>query len=41
MRHVLEVIRADIDVALGLTGCTSVAALDRSALHEPTSRVGG
>ena len=41
VRHVLEVIRADIDVALGLTGCTSVAALDRSALHEPTSRVGG
>ena len=39
VRHVLEVIRADIDVALGLTGCTSVDALDRSALHEPTSRV--
>ena len=29
----LEVIKADIDTALGLTGHTSVAALDRSALY--------
>jgi len=33
VRHVLAVIRADIDVALGLTGQTSLAGLDRSALH--------
>jgi len=32
VRHVLEVLRADIDVALGLTGHTSVTQLDRSAL---------
>ena len=32
VRHVLEVIRADMDVALGLTGTTDVADLDRSAL---------
>ena len=31
-RHVLDVLRADIDVALGLTGVTAVADLDRSAL---------
>ncbi len=33
VRHMLGVIKADIDVALGLTGCTSIAALDRSALE--------
>jgi len=33
VRHVLEVIRADIDTALGLTGQTSLAAIDRSALY--------
>jgi L-lactate dehydrogenase (cytochrome) len=33
VKHVLSVIRADIDVALALTGSTSVAALDRGALH--------
>jgi L-lactate dehydrogenase (cytochrome) len=40
VRHVLEVMKADIDTALGLTGQTSVAALDRSALHAagPASR---
>ncbi len=32
VRHVLGVMKADIDVALGLTGCRSVADLDRSAL---------
>jgi L-lactate dehydrogenase (cytochrome) len=31
--HMLEVIRADIDVALGLTGNRSVAGLDRQALY--------
>jgi L-lactate dehydrogenase (cytochrome) len=33
VRHVLDVIRADIDVALGLTGNTSVADLDRASLY--------
>ena len=30
--HVLEVIKSDIDVALGLTGTTDIANLDRSIL---------
>jgi L-lactate dehydrogenase (cytochrome) len=34
VRHVLEIMKADIDTALGLTGQTSVAALDRSALYQ-------
>jgi L-lactate dehydrogenase (cytochrome) len=34
VRHVLEVIKADIDVALALTGHTSVSQLDRSALYD-------
>src|SRR3954469_13365994 len=34
VRHVLEVMKADIDTALGLTGQTSVADLDRSALYD-------
>jgi L-lactate dehydrogenase (cytochrome) len=33
VRRMLETFRADIDVALALTGNTSVADLDRSALH--------
>jgi L-lactate dehydrogenase (cytochrome) len=33
VRHVLEVMRADIDTALGLTGQTSIAAVDRTLLH--------
>lgn len=33
VRHMLEVIRADIDVALALTGHTSFDTVDRSALH--------
>jgi L-lactate dehydrogenase (cytochrome) len=33
VRHVLNVIHADIDVALGLTGQTSIADVDRGALH--------
>jgi L-lactate dehydrogenase (cytochrome) len=37
VRHMLEVMKADIDVALALTGQTSIADLDRSALHEPGS----
>jgi L-lactate dehydrogenase (cytochrome) len=39
VRHVLDVIRSDIDVALGLTGHTSVADLDRSALYGADSPV--
>src|SRR3954464_13822403 len=34
VRHVLEVMKADIDTALGLTGQTSVRDLDRTALYE-------
>jgi L-lactate dehydrogenase (cytochrome) len=33
VRHVLDVMRADIDTALALTGQTSLAGLDRSALY--------
>ena len=33
--HVLDVLRADIDVALGLTGTTDVAELDQTALLLP------
>src|SRR4051794_593725 len=32
--HMLEVMKADIDTALGLTGQTSVTDLDRSALYD-------
>jgi L-lactate dehydrogenase (cytochrome) len=35
VRHMLEVMKADIDVALALTGQTSIAAVDRSALYDP------
>lgn len=35
--HILEVLKADIDVALGLTGHTSFAGVDRSALYEADS----
>ena len=34
VRHVLAVMKADIDTALGLTGQTSIAAVDRGALYE-------
>jgi L-lactate dehydrogenase (cytochrome) len=40
VRHVLNVIRGDIDVALALTGCTSIAELDRGALYEPMYDLG-
>src|SRR5207302_9135102 len=33
VRHMLEVMKADIDTALGLTGQTSIADLDRSAIY--------
>jgi L-lactate dehydrogenase (cytochrome) len=35
VRRMLKVIRADIDVALALTGNTSVADIDREALYSP------
>jgi L-lactate dehydrogenase (cytochrome) len=34
VRHVLDVLRADLDVALALTGHTSLAEVDSSALHK-------
>jgi L-lactate dehydrogenase (cytochrome) len=34
VRHVLKVLRSDIDVALGLTGQTSITGVDRSALYK-------
>ncbi|HEX4733473.1 MAG TPA: L-lactate dehydrogenase [Thermoleophilaceae bacterium] len=34
VRHVLAVMKADMDVALALTGNTSIAEVDRSALYE-------
>lgn len=37
VRHVLKVMRADLDVALALTGNRSVADVDRSALYEDTA----
>jgi L-lactate dehydrogenase (cytochrome) len=40
VRHVLASMKADIDVALGLTGHTSVADLDESALYAAGSRTG-
>jgi L-lactate dehydrogenase (cytochrome) len=39
VRHILEVIEADIDVALGLTGHTSLSGIDRSALFQADSSV--
>jgi len=39
VRHVLEVMKADIDVALGLTGHTSFADLDRSTLYQADSPI--
>src|SRR4051794_27527092 len=35
VRHVIEVLKADMDTALGLTGQTSIADVDASALYEP------
>jgi L-lactate dehydrogenase (cytochrome) len=39
VRHVLDVIKADIDVALALTGQTSFAGVDRSALYDEGTSV--
>ena len=40
VRHVLAILRADIDVALGLTGHRSITELDRSALYRPAADAG-
>ncbi|MEA2495179.1 MAG: hypothetical protein QOJ29_3090 [Thermoleophilaceae bacterium] len=40
VRHMLEVMKADIDVALALTGQTSIGGVDRSALYEAGSTSG-
>src|SRR5213082_1715499 len=37
VRHMLGVVKADIDVALALTGNTSFADLDRSAVYQASS----
>lgn len=37
VRHMLAVMKADIDTALGLTGQTSIGGVDRSALYEAGS----
>jgi L-lactate dehydrogenase (cytochrome) len=37
VRHVLAVLKADIDVALALTGNTSFAGVDRSAIYRASS----
>ena len=39
VRHVLDVLRADIDVALGLTGYTAIGDVDCSALFQPETAV--
>jgi L-lactate dehydrogenase (cytochrome) len=39
VRHMLGVVKADIDVALALTGHTSFADLDRSAVYQPSSSI--
>jgi L-lactate dehydrogenase (cytochrome) len=38
VRHVLDVMKADIDVALALTGNTSMADVDRSALYQTAAQ---
>lgn len=40
VRHVLEVFRADIDVALGLTGSTSFSEVDRGSLYRAQTTAG-
>ncbi len=39
VQHMLEVVKADIDTALGLTGNTSIRDVDRSALYHAGERV--
>ena len=37
VRHILTVMQADMDTALALTGNTSLASVDRSALYHSES----
>ena len=39
VRHMLSVLKADIDVALGLTGHTQISDVGRSALYSGESPV--
>ena len=39
VRHMLSVLRTDIDVALGLTGNTSITGRGSTAVYEPASAV--
>lgn len=36
--HMLDLVRAEIKVAMALTGATRIAAIDRSLVHEPSLR---
>jgi L-lactate dehydrogenase (cytochrome) len=38
VRDMLATVRSDLDVALGLTGSTSITEVDRSALYAPSTR---
>src|SRR6266511_3842740 len=40
VRHMLDVLKADIETARGLTGQTSIADVDRSALYDGDAPVG-
>ena len=39
VRHILKVLKTDIDVALGLTGNTSISGIDRSSLYRANPSV--
>jgi L-lactate dehydrogenase (cytochrome) len=39
VKHVLSVLRADIDVALALTGNTSIGAVDSTAIYRAESEL--
>ncbi len=39
VRHVLAVMKADMDTALGLTGQTSIAGVDRTALYDAGAKL--
>ena len=39
VRHMLKILQADIDVALALTACTSIADVDRSALYQSSPAI--
>ncbi|HEX8573816.1 MAG TPA: FMN-dependent L-lactate dehydrogenase LldD [Allosphingosinicella sp.] len=39
--HMLELVHSEIHVAMALTGATSIAAIDRSLVHDPASTIFG